>query len=293
MNTEKPFLQNISELQRVTFVRPGGNDTAIVWDAVARVQQPLIALQIQDAYPTIEQVMFAEKTAAGWHGQMAGGEFCGNATRALGYLLLGEADGQIQLSVSGAARMMSVCVQASEASTQVPVNPELSSVVQLNEGDFLVRLQGISFLVTPETSQWAREVWVSQDVALAKRAALALLDSHGLTREPACGLIIVHAQEGSLRIDPFVFVRNTQSLYYETGCGSGSTAVGVVQAFERGVPISNLRLQQPSGLFLSVTVDRDQSQFLGAEVSGPIEVLRDGPLSLADIQRSLRPQSVA
>ncbi len=80
--------QNIL-LEKVTFVRPGGNDTAIVWDSVAREEQGDISKDIQRQYESIEQVMYVEHDDDNQiRGQMAGGEFCGNATRSLGYLLL-------------------------------------------------------------------------------------------------------------------------------------------------------------------------------------------------------------
>ncbi len=51
-------------LQRVTILRPGGNDTAIVWDNIPRRQQADIAASIQKSYPGVEQVMFMEKNPA-------------------------------------------------------------------------------------------------------------------------------------------------------------------------------------------------------------------------------------
>jgi diaminopimelate epimerase len=79
----------VIKLNRVTFTRPAGNDTAIIWDQLDRGDYPYIASLIQRDFSNIEQVMFVEtKSQTGLvHGQMAGGEFCANATRSLAYLL--------------------------------------------------------------------------------------------------------------------------------------------------------------------------------------------------------------
>ena len=91
-------------LQRVTIVRPGGNDTAIVWDDIPRDLQSRLAARLQTTYPGVEQVMFVEKDTANDRvkGQMAGGEFCGNATRCLLYTSSSPRDGLLSRMPSSA-----------------------------------------------------------------------------------------------------------------------------------------------------------------------------------------------
>ena len=63
-------------LNRVVIASPGGNDTAIVFDDIPRHEQGDLSKLIQENYPGVEQVMYAEIEDGRVYGQMAGGEFC-------------------------------------------------------------------------------------------------------------------------------------------------------------------------------------------------------------------------
>ena len=91
-------------------------------------------------------------------------------------------------------------------------------------------------------------------------------------------MVVSQTEKGTLRIDPYVYVRDTGTLYYETACGSGSTALGLSLSITEGQSISNLEILQPSGLPLIVTVERNETAFKRAYVSGPVEVLYDARL---------------
>ena len=270
-------------LQRVTIVRPGGNDTAIVWDPVRRAQQGEVAGAIQTTYPGVEQVMFVERIPGTLRlrGQMAGGEFCGNATRSLGYLLLDGKDGTVDLDVSGASKPMTVTVKEGGAQTEIPVLSDLGSVQNRPDGEKIVDLEGISFLVTRADQPTGQALMALPDEVSRKERVKQILKEVELIDKPASGVMVVSSRpDGKLGLDPFVYVRDTGTLYYETGCGSGSTAVGLVQAAGTGASVPALEIVQPSGLPLIVSVDRGESSFRRAFVNGPIEVLFDGRMYL-------------
>lgn len=270
-------------LERVTIVRPGGNDTAIVWDDIPRHLQVALAARIQKTYPGVEQVMFVERDALNGSvkGQMAGGEFCGNATRSLGYLLQNGKDGVIDVAVSGAVKPMTVTIQGGQAMTEIPVRPGLDSI-QMRPGDeAIVHLDGISHLVTRSHQPTGARLSAISDTEQRKAEVKNILTETGLIREPASGVMLVaERSDGRLLLDPYVYVRDTESLYYETGCGSGSTAVGLCVSARTGLSVTGLEIVQPSGLPLSVTVERTESSFTKAFVNGPIEIVYDSAMYL-------------
>lgn len=280
--TESEAKQNLLTLERVTIVRPGGNDTAIVWDNVPRELQGSLSKRIQSTYPGIEQVMFVEEGKDGLvRGQMAGGEFCGNATRSLGYLVMQGKDGYATLEVSGAKQPMSVKIENGMAQTSLPVKSSLESA-QANGDDYIVHLDGISFVITSKSSVLGDRVLSEGNPDKQKEIVLAALQANGFATEyPASGVMVIDRQnDGSFKLEPFVYVRDTGTLYYESGCGSGSTSVGVMVAKESGLPVKNLRITQPSGMDLLVSIDREEESFKGATVNGPIEVLFDGRMHI-------------
>src|SRR6266478_8252681 len=91
------------DIQRLVIANPSGNVTAIVLDETPREKMHDVGLTIQSAYPSVEQVLFVERKGNAVHGQMAGGEFCGNAARALGFLLAKGRDGDYTFTMSGTA----------------------------------------------------------------------------------------------------------------------------------------------------------------------------------------------
>lgn len=263
-------------LNNVTFVRPGGNDTAIIWDNVAREIQGDISTQIQGQFEPIEQVMFVERDGDTVRGQMAGGEFCGNATRSLGYLLLEGKDGEITISVSGTTKPQTVMVKDQFSRTSIPILNNLDCV-QIDKDGYQVMMDGIAFQIMYKTA------------SINKTAAMDILNRKGLSqRYPASGLILLNKiNDNTYAIDPYVYVRNTGTLYYETGCGSGSTAVGLMLSKQLGQSLKDIEIRQPSGMSLYVSVDRNENEFLSASVNGPIEILSQQAItvSLPNISR--------
>jgi histidine racemase len=276
--------RNVRLLNRMSIIRPGGNDTAIVWDYVTRSEQGPLSLDIQQLIPSIEQVMFVEDEE--WttkaRGQMAGGEFCGNATRSLGYLLLDGRDGGIEFEVSGASRPLYVLSKNGSAKAEIPILNNMDCIIPLGDrGEFVAHLEGISFIVTYDDLPYGQFVSSGRDIAERKERVRETLKALNLADKAASGMLIVSREEnGDLSLMPYVYVRDTNTLYFESACGSGSTAIGLVLAKQTGKSIINQKIIQPSGMPLYVTVQRDQNSFLGATVDGPIEVLFDGKINL-------------
>ena len=92
-----PMSQNNLDL---TILNPGGNITALIKGIPASLlQRKLVNDAVMKRFPKVEQVGFY--TFSPPRLEMAGGEFCGNATRCTAYLLLGGKPGKIKIRVSG------------------------------------------------------------------------------------------------------------------------------------------------------------------------------------------------
>ena len=229
--------------------------------------------------------MFVEKgVTENIRGQMAGGEFCGNATRSLGFVIRKGQDGLQTLEVSGADQPVSVLVSGKNAKTSVPLKPEFKAIQKNPEtGEYTVDMGGISFLVTTPDQVTGKQVLALSSEEERKSLVQKILEETGLANQPASGLLIAQKTgENSYRLDPFVFVRDTKTLYYESGCGSGSTAIGAILALESGKSVKELKVMQPSGMSLSVTIERDGQKFSNAYVDGPIEILFDGRMYISN-----------
>ena len=97
-----------------------------------------------------------------------------------------------------------------------------------------VRMEGILHLVYTGP---ALEKDRAED--LLKRIAEGLPDE-------AAGLLQWNRETGFLR--PLVYVRKSNSLVWENGCGSGSAAVGAAEALRAGAERLTTAVRQPGGV---------------------------------------------
>lgn len=81
------------------------------------------------------------------------------------------------------------------------------------------------------------------------------------------------AENEKIKINPIVWVKDIDTLFYETACGSGSVAVCLVESYlkKQGQKIDII---QPSGLTITANVDYKENNFERAIISGNIE--KDG-----------------
>ena len=264
------------KLTRVVVARPGGNDTALVFDDVHADSYRDINAYIQKKNPDIEQVMFVKNDQAMPMGIMAGGEFCGNATRSLGYYLLKGNDGAITLSISGAKTPLTVKVQDKNATTKMPIISNPTSVKFLDDTSSLVKLEGITHLVLEPLSELAQQMKRLKSMDDKKAFARELLIKHDLQHEAAGGIMALDKDDDKLMLAPFVYVKSIDTFYAETACGSGSVAVGLALAKRRTKSVTHLEVRQPSGHSIFVDVNFAGGFFEEATIKGKVEILYEG-----------------
>tara|TARA_Y100000031_G_scaffold155820_1_gene207860 strand:+ start:898 stop:1680 length:783 start_codon:yes stop_codon:yes gene_type:complete len=181
--------------------------------------------------------------------EMAGGEFCGNASRA-GALVLSHALSlpQFRFSVSGTQHFVKACIadkHLNGAYVQCDFLKLPSNVqhITLSTGvpAFLVDLGGIVHVLI--------EAPFPDDEASYTRQHREVMDELGLQDRDAVGVNWIQRHGNKLMLHPVVWVRAIDTFFYETSCGSGSIAASFATGSEF--------IQQPSGKTIRVTHDRD------------------------------------
>lgn len=215
---------------------PTENMTLLVTDPVPReLQGPLAARLMENRSVGAEQVGYLEKASlpgARARLQMMGGEFCGNASMCMAVFLTRdelppEGEKTVEIEVSGAGRVK--CALRREGPdfrcrVEMPLPREIRRVGELT----LVRLPGIAHFVSQQPVEQPEETLRS----LAR----------GL-EEDAVGLMQYLPEKG---LTPLVYVKDTDTMVWERGCGSGSAAVGAMLANEARGDVER-RLPQPGG----------------------------------------------
>jgi len=237
-------------------VDPGGNITAIVKGQYSKEEGIKISKAILEKDHDIEQVGFwAEPELEGSAARlfMMGGEFCGNGVRSLAYLAWKKNNlpEEFLLEASGVDGQIRVFAKDGYSAMEIL----LSALSSKNEA--IVCVPGICHYITNEP--------INRD------KAISMLEEKDLKKEDAAGVISVKEENGSLAIDPIVWVRDTETLYEETACASGALALAY-QRYSRGDG-DRFNITQPSGSVYEVVFDNQ-----AAVLSGPI--LRVGEESI-------------
>lgn len=183
------------------------------------------------------------------HLEMAGGEFCGNASRSAAILLSEiEKSASVSFTVSGFSGQVSADVKSLgdnkfDVTCRFPGLSTASRSVVLEDGTqaTLVDLGGIVHVVVekplPQRDEYRKQ---------HKEITISLC----LSDRGAVGVIwIAKQRDSSVQIHPVVWVRDVDTFFYEQSCGSGSIAVSKVTGLEAIV--------QPTGQPIFVTIGPD------------------------------------
>ena len=239
------------EIRETLITAAGGNGTAI-----QIINQPLT----REEYETRGKVLGGKMEDIGAeqagflvlndsHFEMAGGEFCGNATRAAA-VLFSEAKNnkEISFTVSGFKGTVNAQVAKSsdhtyQVSCVFPGMPTDVREVILDNGQpaSIVDLGGIVHVVI--------EGAFPDDEELYTAAHRSITEKFNLGDRDAVGVVWFEKNQGSAVMHPVVWVKAIDSFFYETSCGSGTIAVG------RVTNISSI--VQPSGKTISADFTED------------------------------------
>lgn len=263
----KNTIQNKYEF---TILRPGGNDQMLIKGIIPKEQKRAINDEMIKRYPNVEQVSFYEYNIKKNFAilELAGGEFCGNATRSLAYLLLKGKRGELDIEVSGTSEKLKAGVKIKKtAFAQMPVKKK-QSLKRINKKLFRIDLEGITHLVSLESTD------TLSSNQLKSRALNILKKENLIYSIAAAGVMFIKEYKGFIELKPIVWVRDIETLLYETACASGTAAVGIYKTNENQKNSNKTKVLQPSGKFITAEVYKEKSTKV--YIDGEIEVLQKG-----------------
>lgn len=257
---------------------PSGNKTILVLTAVPKGEHSTLAAQLL-ALPGMdaEQVGYVSRLEGGTlRVDMMGGEFCGNASRAAAAYALacgGKEEGVVGVSCSGCDDVLPVKVSRTgdgeyQAFIEMPYPDDVSALL-VDVGGMPLRFFRVDL---PGITHFVHFVDSFQD--LRKEVYWQALKDYVDGEDfPAYGLILCDAKKKEMV--PAVYVRKTDTLYWENSCGSGSAAVAAALACTSRKKVAAY-MKQPGGtIAIAASVDGDgnlEKIFIGGSVKlGPRE----------------------
>ncbi|MDX9918065.1 MAG: diaminopimelate epimerase [Gudongella sp.] len=275
---------------KLNFIKtsPAGNTTVFVLDQVPRGLHSRVAKALMGPGSlNAEQVGFIEKSLGNEDGvrlQMMGGEFCGNASRALAaYMVYAEypqvetsEDGYIvPIQVSG-FDMGLICKvkrtdspNAFRASIEMPLPTSIIAEEFIISGEsraaIRVDFPGITHFVVDEES-------------LRSRSEFLQLVREKMEQEnfEAFGVMYHNFEDSSA--DPVVYVKETDSLVWERSCASGTAALGAAISYLKGTD-TDMEIKQPGGS-LAIKVKWQDNQPKSILLDGTVDIVVEGLVNI-------------
>ncbi len=291
---------------KLNFVKmnPAGNTTIFIFDQLPWLSHGKVAQYLMKSdCLCADQVAFIEKSKSPYATarlQMMGGEFCGNALRALAALLFlkgypgiykqreTETDSSVNISdyavvpleISGYDGILKAEVKVidgingilwSETPIPVPlkikkVNFDLACLNLIKEGT-VVKFPGITHVVF-------------KDITPEKEIVFDVQKQLGKTNVDVLGIMFYQPNKETMT--PLVYVRASDSLIWEGSCGSGSVAVASAIAVEKKENIKNLKLKQPGGE-IEVDIDYIDEKINKAIIKGLVSFVSEGKVYLPNL----------
>lgn len=273
---------------KVIKVNPVENMTIFVMDKVERSLHMNVANKLME-YGNVygEQVGFIEeptkaeaKSLNTLRLQMMGGEFCGNATRSLAALMVhlnmeginkSEDNFKVVLEVSGSNELLHCEVRPTKeehtyySKVEMPLPQRISSsniVFNNTPIDFIrVDFSGISHFIVESGEIEDKEGFFE---TMKNKTDSEALDAFG---------IMFYDTEKRF-LTPLVYVKATDSKFWERSCGSGTSALGVALAFKRNSDVHEY-IKQPGGE-LEVIVKLHDGKVMSLHLDGEVKIVSEG-----------------
>ena len=252
---------------RYVILNPSGNLTALVteWGG-AEDETEITAYLMRES----EQVAYLDppsQPGALARIRLMGGEFCGNAAMAAAGWLVRDRlrNGEkmtVPVEVSGAQGVLfcRICglEEGFEGTVEMPRVLGIRSCkidgISLTE----VRMEGITHLIRENREP------------LEKGKAEALLKAFAeKTEEEAAGLLDRNPETGFMR--PLVYVCGSGTLVWESACGSGTAAIGALEAWRKGNGKAETQVKQPGGVLRAEAVS-ERGFITEVQITGVVRI---------------------
>ena len=233
---------------------PAGNITALVLgDNFSLEERKIINSKIMEEDSRIEQVGFVSETEKRL--TMAGGEFCGNATRcAIAYYDIKEKE-NIMINnqvIKGGKKDYNIWCE-------IPINKYEFNM--LEEDIYIVKLEGITMIIINEKLS---EKYLLKNM---KEEGMKIINKYKVL-DDAVGVIFLEKTD-LLKIYPVVWVKDIDTIFLENACGSGTVATSMVESVLENK--SNIyQIMQPSGEILETDIKLENGIVTKAILKGKI-----------------------
>ena len=273
------YIETIKEMLSIgkfeyKILNPGGNQTALVNGCdYSSNQKKLINKMIMAKYSFVEQVGFLSTKEKRL--EMAGGEFCLNATRCAVYEYCKSKNEIIELSVSGVnKKIIGRVFDENKVKIKIDISKKLEDLIEIKNDIAYIKIDGILITIFDEEKSKKYIRSLKEDEEKAKKEIKQFMIDEINTEEKAIGIMFLEKIEDKLKINPVVWVKDIDTVFYETACGSGSLGTAIYNYYKNKV--DKTEIIQPSGYSINIELKNKKQYIENAIICGIVEEVKDG-----------------
>ena len=260
--------ESIGEV-KYKILNPGGNKTALISRSeYTDSQKRLINKMIMEKNSQVEQVGFLSNKINRL--EMAGGEFCINATRCAVYEYLGGKEGEIGLTVSGTnKKILGKVLEDKKVEIQLEISKNIADLYEIKNDFTCIKIDGILIAILDEEKSKTYIEKLKENEEKTKNELKQLMITELDSEEKAIGIILLEKKLERIKINPIVWVKEINTVFYETACGSGSLGTAIYNYLNS--KDKKIELIQPSGYSINIELKENESYIEKAIISGIVE----------------------
>lgn len=267
----KETIKDILSIKNIKYkiLNPGGNKTALIKGTEYTInQKKLINKMIMDKYPQVEQVGFLSNNTNRL--EMAGGEFCINGTRCAIFEYLKGKEGQIELSVSGTdKKIIGKILKDRKIEVKLNIGKKISDLIEIKKDFTCIKIDGILIAILDEEKSKKYIKKLKEDEETTKKELKELMINDINSDEKAIGIMLLEMDSQNIKINPIVWVKEIDTIFYETACGSGSIGTAIFNYLKNNQ--EKIELIQPSGYSINVEIEAKNEYIENAIIRGIVE----------------------
>lgn len=260
---------------------PSGNTTLLVLDEIPAERHKYLAPLLMDKNSlSAEQVAFLDTHPPRMCDigiRMMGGEFCGNAVRSAAAWLVFDRcrwqpdldmgyEAQFDVSCSGISHNVS-CTVRQMSRHQFDVSAEMPLPLSIDE----ISIGGYSFcrVHLPGIVHFCLCGKETPDAETQQALIAEVLRTYPVQSGDAAGILFWNGH----RLDPFVYVKDTDTLVHESSCGSGTAAVAACLAYRLGGAV-HIDASQAGGMIYG-EAEKGEG-IVSLRIGGLVEITAEG-----------------
>ncbi len=253
------IIENFWKRIQFDILSPWWNDTCLIkWIITDPEQKKKINDSIMKLYPNVEQVGFIDTESDIPRLEMAWWEFCWNATRTFISKFFNWQKGEWQFKISWVNRLLEWWIDENwEVWAEMPIYKDVDNIKIDEKWNFLVNMEWITHYICYVNEEQLNKSDEKYKEKL-KEKSMSLIKELWIDNYPASWIMYVYKKWDELFMEPVVYVKSIDTLFYETACWSWTTALWLAETIKSKSSIDNLSINQPSWKNIKISVDYDK-----------------------------------